>query len=248
MDRTYIDQHLATLRADIITVMDAKFRAIQNNQERIIKLLEGGDEKPKKEETITEAYAWKLEMRRRVDKMVKNYPDLYSDFNNVLHRVYLKMRDVYGFVSEQAIKDYKYATGAEKASCLEVISEDEKLRSLFEPILSNLEEDSRKEMKRRRMAQEAEMGKTRQEIIQPLIDVRGDTTNFGCATYVAVKARLRKNKVNYEDYEAEYRKKTGIKRKVTNGELIDNIPALKREFAKAVGELLAEQTHTKMPI
>lgn len=248
LDRTYIDQHLATLRADIITVMDAKFRAIQNNQERIIKLLEGGDEKPKKEETITEAYAWKLEMRRRVDKMVKNYPDLYSDFNNVLHRVYLKMRDVYGFVSEQAIKDYKYATGAEKASCLEVISEDEKLRSLFEPILSNLEEDGRKEMERRRMAQEAEIGKTRQEIIQPLIDVRGDTTNFGCATYVAVKARLRKNKVNYEDYEAEYRKKTGIKRKVTNGELIDNIPALKREFAKAVGELLAEQTHTKMPI
>lgn len=248
LDRTYIDQHLATLRADIITVMDAKFRAIQNNQERIIKLREGGDEKPKKEETITEAYAWKLEMRRRVDKMVKNYPDLYSDFNNVLHRVYLKMRDVYGFVSEQAIKDYKYATGAEKASCLEVISEDEKLRSLFEPILSNLEEDSRKEMNRRRMAQEAEMGRTRQEIIQPLIDVRGDTTNFGCATYVAVKARLRKNKVNYEDYEVEYRKKTGIKRKVTNGELIDNIPALKREFAKAVGELLAEQTHTKMPI
>lgn len=248
LDRTYIDQHLATLRADIITVMDAKFRAIQNNQERIIKLLEGGDEKPKKEETITEAYAWKLEMRRRVDKMVKNYPDLYSDFNNVLHRVYLKMRDVYGFVSEQAIKDYKYATGAEKASCLEVISEDEKLRSLFEPILSNLEEDGRKEMERRRMAQEAEIGKTRQEIIQPLIDVRGDTTNFGCATYVAVKARLRKNKVNYEDYEAEYRKKTGIKRKVTNGELIDNIPAIKREFAKAVGELLAEQTHTKMPV
>lgn len=68
MDRTYIDQHLATLRADIITVMDAKFRAIQNNQERIIKLLEGGDEKPKKEETITEAYAWKLEMRRRMDQ------------------------------------------------------------------------------------------------------------------------------------------------------------------------------------
>lgn len=106
MDRTYIDQHLATLRADIITVMDAKFRAIQNNQERIIKLLEGGDEKPKKEETITEAYAWKLEMRRRVDKMVKNYPELYSDFNNVLHRVYLKMRDVYGFVSAQA-RDYR---------------------------------------------------------------------------------------------------------------------------------------------
>ena len=248
MDRTYIDQHLATLRADIITVMDAKFRAIQNNQERIIKLLEGGDEKPRKEETITEAYAWKLEMRRRVDKMVKNYPELYSDFNNVLHRVYLKMRDVYGFVSEQAIKDYKYATGAEKASCLEVISEDEKLRSLFEPILSNLEEDSRKEMERRRMAQEAEMGKTRQEIIQPLIEARGDKSNFGCNTYTTVAARMRKNRIDFQAYADGYRKEKGIKRKVTNGELIDNIPALKREFAKAVGELLAEQQHTKMLI
>lgn len=240
LDRAYIDRKFAELRADMITVMEAKFRAVQNNQEKIIKLLEGDDDKPRKQESISEAYTWKLEMRRRVDKMVKNYPELYSDFNNVLSGIYRKMRDVYGFVSEQAIKDYKYATGAEKASCLEVISEDEKLRSLFEPILSNLEEDSRKEMERRRMAQEAEMGKTRQEIIQPLIDAIGDTTNFGCATYVVVKARLRKNKVNYEDYESEYRKRTGIKRKVTNGELIDNIPALKREFAKAVGEILAE--------
>lgn len=248
LDRAYIDRKFAELRADMITVMEAKFRAVQNNQEKIIKLLEGDNDKPRKQETISDAYTWKIEMRRRVDKMVKNYPELYSDFNNVLHRVYLKMRDVYGFVSEQAIKDYKYATGAEKASCLEVISEDGKLRSLFEPILSNLEEDSRKEMERRRMAQEAELGKTRQEIIQPLIDARGDTTNFGCATYVVVKARLRKNKVNYEDYEAEYRKKAGIKRKVTNGELIDNIPALKREFAKAVGELLAEQQQIKMPV
>ena len=163
LDRTYIDQHLATLRADIITVMDAKFRAIQNNQERIIKLLEGGDEKPKKEETITETYAWKLEMRRR-------------------------------------------------------------------------------------MAQEAEIGKTRQEIIQPLIVARGDKSNFGCNTYTTVAARMRKNRIDFQAYADGYRKEKGIKRKVTNGELIDNIPALKREFAKAVGELLAEQPHTKMPV
>lgn len=35
-------------RSALFLEMDAKFRAIQNNQERIIKLLEGGDEKPKK--------------------------------------------------------------------------------------------------------------------------------------------------------------------------------------------------------
>lgn len=132
-------------RSALFLEMDAKFRAIQNNQERIIKLLEGGDEKPKKEETITETYAWKLEMRRR-------------------------------------------------------------------------------------MAQEAEIGKTRQEIIQPLIVARGDKSNFGCNTYTTVAARMRKNRIDFQAYADGYRKEKGIKRKVTNGELIDNIPALKREF------------------
>lgn len=138
VDRTYVEQQLATLRSDIITVLEAKFRVVQNDQERIIRLLEdvGGKQNADEKPQVSEAYAWKIEMRRRVDKLVKSYPELYSDFNNVLTRIYRKMRDVYGFVSEQAIKDYKYATGSERASCLEVISEDEKLRSIFEPILS----------------------------------------------------------------------------------------------------------------
>ena len=251
LDRAYIDRKFAELRADMITVMEAKFRAVQNNQEKIISLL-GNKESQQAEMTKVndkESMDWKTEMSSRVNRMVKDYPELFPTFNSVVTKVYRRMRNDYGFVSEQAIKDYKYAhPDAERVTCLGVISEDAGLRSLFEPILFNLGEESHKEMERRRMAKEAELGKTRQEIIQPLIDARGDTTNFGCATYVVVKARLRKNKVNYEDYEAEYRKKAGIKRKVTNGELIDNIPALKREFAKAVGELLAEQQHTKMPV
>ena len=75
-------------------------------------------------------------------------------------------------------------------------------------------------------------------------------TYFGCATYNVVKSRMKKHGVKLEDYEAEFRKRTGIKRKASNGELIDNMPALKREFAKAVGELLAEHQSvaTKTPI
>ena len=48
LDRSYIDQKFAELRADMITVMEAKFRVIQNNQDRIIKLLEVGEEPKKK--------------------------------------------------------------------------------------------------------------------------------------------------------------------------------------------------------
>ena len=40
VDRTYVEQQLATLRSDIITVLEAKFRVVQNDQERIIRLLE----------------------------------------------------------------------------------------------------------------------------------------------------------------------------------------------------------------
>ena len=40
VDRTYVEQQLATLRSDIITVLEAKFRVVQNNQEKIIGLLE----------------------------------------------------------------------------------------------------------------------------------------------------------------------------------------------------------------
>ena len=184
-------------------------------------------------------------MRRRVDKMVKNYPELYSDFNNVLSRIYRKMRDVYGFVSEQAIKDYKYATGAEKASCLEVISEDEKLRSLFEPILSNLEEDSRKEMERRRMAQEAEIGKTRQEIIQPLIVARGDKSNFGCNTCLLYTSTELMEKAEYAEqmkgHLNEYRRMESLQGEVSK--LSEEAKSLTDRIEKArslPGEILQE--------
>ena len=62
VDRTYVEQQLATLRSDIITVLEAKFRVVQNDQERIIRLLEeledgcgkhNADEKPQ----VSEAYS-----------------------------------------------------------------------------------------------------------------------------------------------------------------------------------------------
>ena len=257
LDRVYIEQKIAELRTDILMALDAKTKELKARDDKIISLLEGSQPRESKPEkrtkqlaqelpSVPEEIAWKMEMRRRVDKMVKEYPELYADFNTVLRRVYSKMRDVYGFVSDQAIKEYRNAhPGIERASCLDAVSDSQQWRSIFEPVLSNLEEDSHKEMERRRMAAEAEMGKTRQEIIQPLIEARGDKSNYGCATYTLVKGRLKKKGILYTNYEEGYRRDTGIKRHVSNGELIDNIPDLKREFAKAVGELLAEQKVVK---
>ena len=254
LDRVYIEQQIAALRTDILMALDAKAKEIRAREDKIISILEGG-QLTTKQPTMVPAekpniepveHAWKLEMRRRVDKLVKDYPELYADFNAVLRRVYTKMRNTYGFVSDQVIKEYRYAhPNIDKTTVLDAVTDDPQWRSIFEPILFNLEEESRKEMERRRMVEEVEMGRTRQELIQPLIEARGDKTNFGCATYVVVKARLKKKGIRYEDYEDKYRKEKGIKRKLSNGELIDNIPSLKKEFAKAVGELLAEQKVVK---
>lgn len=127
MDRAYIDRKFAELRADMITVMEAKFRAVQNNQEKIISLL-GNKESQQAEMTKVndkESMDWKTEMSSRVNRMVKDYPELFPTFNSVVTKVYRRMRNDYGFVSEQAIKDYKYAhPDAERVTCLGVISEE----------------------------------------------------------------------------------------------------------------------------
>lgn len=254
LDRAYLEQRIAELRTDILMALDAKTKELKARDDKIINLLDGRQTQAKQPEkkldkqpigetnSVPEEYQWKLEMQRRVNKMVKEYPELYADFNTVLRRVYDRMLSSYGFVRAQAIKEYRYShPNIERASVLDAVTDNPEWRKIFEPVLYDLEEDSQKEMERRRMAAEAEMGKTRQEIIQPLIEARGDKSNYGCATYTLVKGRLKKKGILYENYEEGYRRDTGIKRHISNGELIENVPALKREFAKAVAELLVEQ-------
>lgn len=74
VDRTYVEQQLATLRSDIITVLEAKFRVVQNNQEKIIGLLEN---KKSQQDVVSkindkDGIDWKSEMSGRVNRMVKD--------------------------------------------------------------------------------------------------------------------------------------------------------------------------------
>lgn len=243
-DKQYMDLKITALQTELISYIDSKIRCLQNGQAQIIGLLQpppaATERHADQAKTAPESLKWKMAMRKRVDALSKDYPELYADFNTVLRKIYRKMRDVYGIVMEQCAKDYRGGAGEGRTSYLEIISEDAKLRSIFEPILSNMEEDSRKEMERRRLAAEAEMGKSRQEIIHPLIKARGDKSTFGCSTYTTVHSRMRKNGVKFKDYAERYKRDNNLNRTVKNGELIDNIPELKREFARAVAELMTE--------
>lgn len=191
--------------------------------------------------TNTPELEWKLAMRRMIDKMVKEFPDRYQTFNTVLVKVYLRMRDVYGIVLEQYVKEYRAIFGNDqKVSKLDIISHDETLRSLFEPILTDMYENTKAAAEKVKEIDLALLNKSKQEIIQPLIDLRKDKTNYGCTTYTITMARMRKNGVDFPAAAAAYTERKQLTRKVKNGELLENDPEIKRAFAQAVAELIKE--------
>ena len=189
----------------------------------------------------SEEFEWKLRMRKEVDKVVKAYPNRFTDFNALLKKIYAKMRNKYGIVLEQDVKEHMDLYGLDKKpSTLEVISYNEMNKSIFESILKNIEEEARMDKEKKAAIDESLMSKSRAEIIQPLIEARGDKSNYGCATYTAVKSRMKKLGADFEAAEATYRGREGIKRKVKSKELMDVDLGLKRKFIEAVTELLAE--------
>lgn len=145
----------------------------------------------------------------------------------------------YGVCLDQEVKEYRRGTEG-RITTLEVVSSKEMLRSLFESILSNAEEDCRLREEKEQAVAAAMLARTRQEIIQPLIDARNDHSMYGSATYSAVGARMRKKGIDFEEAETGYRRRTGIKRRVKNNELIDNDIDLKKKFAETVAEMLHE--------
>lgn len=149
------------------------------------------------------------------------------------------MDSQYGVCLAQEFKEYRGGTEG-RVTMLEVVSSKEMLRSLFEPILFNMEEECRIREEKEQAAAAVMLARTRQEIIQPLIEARNDHSIYGSATYSAVGARMRKKGIDFEAAEDAYREKTGIKRKIKNNELIDNNVELKKKFAETVAEMLHE--------
>lgn len=238
VDRAYIDAQILSLQATLIAYFDNQFRALYDlitKTQIQSPIQEAVGEQPPVE------FAWKLDMRKQVDGLVKLYPSRFPDFNTLLKKVYRKMRNVYGIVPEQDIKGHMSRTGADKRpSTLEIISYNPQYRSIFECVLENIAEEARLDDEKAKAADEATMAMSRAEIIQPLVEARGDKSNFGCNTHAVVRGKMKRLGADFEAAEKEYRKRTGTKRKVSNAELIDNDEKLKRKFIEAVVEMLDE--------
>lgn len=241
IDRGYLDTQIAKLKAGLLAHIDHRFDEIQE-QLRNPETLEA-DKKvtPAKRKTVEKdpCQVWKEEAYRQCKKLVKEYPDQHTNTNSVLTKIYLKMIGTYGICLDQEVKDYKNGeTGY--VSKLEAISVKSDLRNLFESILGNMEQECKLREEKKNAVTTAMLARTRQEIIQPLIEARNDHSIYGSATYSAVSARMRKKGIDIEAEKEAYRKKKGIKRQINRNELFDNDADMKKIFAETVAELLHE--------
>lgn len=238
IDRGYLDSQLVALKADIIAHIDNRMNELLAQTPQAASVTKKKTEPAMKGEPDP-CMIWKMEMRKRCEKLCKDYPKYNSNLTSVLGKIYRKMDSQYGVCLAQEFKEYRGGTEG-RITMLEVVSSKEMLRSLFEPILSNMEEECRLREEKEQAVAAAMLARTRQEIIQPLIEARNDHSIYGSATYSAVGARMRKKGIDFDSVEAAYRGKTGIKRKIKHNELIDNDVELKKKFAETVAEMLHE--------
>jgi len=267
-DLKALDQRLNDLRAgieaDICLAMEKQTRIIQRRLEALEAAITGsksiklenvmaikdqntcfdareGTKVPPKpvKARNTPQLTWKAQMNRIIMRLVKDFPGDYPNYNKVAQEIYRKMDNAYGVCLAQCEKDYKrYHSGV--VSTLEAISSDEKLRSIFESILITQDSKIRESAEKKKATENAVLGMTRKEIIQPLIEVRGDKSNYGCNTYTVVSHRMRSNGVDFKVSGEAYRIKNKLRRQIKSSELIENDPEIKKAFARAVLELLTE--------
>lgn len=238
IDRGYLDSQLAALKADIIAHIDNRMAELLAQKTPAASTPKRKTEPTGKGEPDP-CMIWKMDMRKRCEKLCKDYPKYNPNLTSVLGRIYRKMDAQYGACLAQEVKEYRGDTEG-RITTLEVVSSKEMLRSLFESILANAEEDCKLREEKEQAATAAMLARTRQEIIQPLIKARNDHSIYGSATHSAVWARMRKKGIDFDAAEAAYREKNNIKRKIKNNELIDNNVELKKKFAETVAEMLHE--------
>ena len=198
------------------------------------------------------SYLWKQKMYEKMDILIE-----FGKFESrvdIMKYIYKYMNRNYGIVWEQEIKDYINRNNSDKKpSTIEIIYDNEMLRSIFDAVLSDM------------VGKVGEVGETRgaeefreadglkqrkndlvivpiDDIIKPLIQKNCDLSNAGMATYRSVYRHMDENySVNWKNLQTRYCKKYGIygdPRKISRKKLIETNERLRKKFEQAVNDLL----------
>ena len=198
------------------------------------------------------SYLWKQEMYEKMDILIEF--GKFESRADIMKYIYKYMNRNYGIVWEQEIKDYINRNNSDKKpSTIEIIYDNEMLRSIFDAVLSDM------------VGKVGEVGETRgaeefreadginqrkndpvivpiDDIIKPLIQKNCDLSNAGMATYRVVYRHMDENySVNWKNLQTRYCKKYGIygdPRKISRKRLIETNERLRKKFEQAVNDLL----------
>lgn len=198
------------------------------------------------------SYLWKQEMYEKMDILIEF--GKFESRADIMKYIYKYMNRNYGIVWEQEIKDYINRNNSDKKpSTIEIIYDNEMLRSIFDVVLSDM------------VGKVGEVGETRgaeefreadginqrkndpvivpiDDIIKPLIQKNCDLSNAGMATYRVVYRHMDENySVNWKNLQTRYCKKYGIygdPRKISRKRLIETNERLRKKFEQAVNDLL----------
>jgi hypothetical protein len=188
------------------------------------------------ESVVDETVLWKRKIYAQADNIVKNSPTLTKN-PQVLHSVYTVMRNQYGIVFEQEKREYKEKYGIEhNVSTIDIVADNQKLKSLFESILSDMESNDNTTEQHKQIVNTIidPIAST----INPLIAKRNDKTKGGNKTYRKVYAAM--GVVSWEMRRKRYQHVHKLKNIPSKRVLIRNDPKLLKSFCSTVNKMLAE--------
>ena len=227
-DRLYED--MGTM-VKLVQSIEERQNAITEKQDQIVAT-------PFKSLEDKEKAGWKKLIYSKMNLLVDKH--IYGNVSEILSYIYRYMNRNYSVVWEQEKKEYKERNNVSRnPSTIDVIYDNETIKSIFMAILNDLLE------KNRISSDETSMGQTLEytiieEIIRPLIEKYQDKSNAGMVTYHKVYKYMDTHyRIGWKNLKTRYINRYGNKN-VTKKNIILNSPSLMKKFKESVNVLLAE--------
>ena len=179
---------------------------------------------------------WKHQIYSQADRVLKLYPTMTKN-QHVLRAVYTIMRNQYGIVFEEEKREYKEKYKIERhIPTIDIIADNAKLKSLFESILNDMENNQVAVEQRKQIVNT--VVDPIASAINPLIAKRQDKTKGGNSTYRKVYAAM--GVVSWEMRRKRYQHTHKLKNMPSKKVLIRNDPKLLKSFCSTVNKMLVE--------
>ena len=184
---------------------------------------------PDPEPYVDETKAWRKDVYDLCRKVASQRPE-FDGKSAVLSYIYKEMTRVYSVVWEQEMKEWKKSHSyPAKPRILQVIADNNQLRSIFQAMLEDLAQEEIRPM---------DEGL---RLIQRLIMESGDQSIHGVATWRRVYKEMGRWNIRWNLYTTRYMSKYGTLRVPKKIELIQEYPRLMDVFTEAVKRLLENE-------